>query len=190
MKNPAEPTGWRDDLEDAGGLGEGSIHVVHLLGEQLRLVDSRVRRGLGRGAQVVRRLLVPVALLGMLVLSGLTLAPIYNGTLLPLLVAAAAAGSVLISVGVRRLPAWTAADRPIENTDVVLWYVFGIHHMTRPEDWPIMPSDIVSFWLKPFGFFDRNPTLDVPATTAGEHCHSGGDGHAASEGHPGGGHEH
>ncbi|TVZ03437.1 primary-amine oxidase [Trebonia kvetii] len=60
------------------------------------------------------------------------------------------------------LPAWTAADRPIENTDVVLWYVFGIHHITRPEDWPVMPSDIVSFWLKPFGFFDRNPALDVP----------------------------
>jgi primary-amine oxidase len=25
-----------------------------------------------------------------------------------------------------------------------------------------MPADIVSFWLKPFGFFDRNPALDVP----------------------------
>jgi primary-amine oxidase len=60
------------------------------------------------------------------------------------------------------LPVWTAADRPIENTDVVLWYVFGIHHIPRPEDWPVMPSDIVSFWLKPFGFFDRNPALDVP----------------------------
>jgi primary-amine oxidase len=60
------------------------------------------------------------------------------------------------------LPVWTAADRPIENTDVVLWYVFGLHHITRPEDWPVMPSDIVSFWLKPVGFFDRNPALDVP----------------------------
>jgi len=60
------------------------------------------------------------------------------------------------------LPAWTAANRDIENTDVVLWYVFGIHHVTRPEDWPVMPTDIVSFWLKPFGFFDRNPALDVP----------------------------
>ncbi len=60
------------------------------------------------------------------------------------------------------LPVWTAADRPIENTDVVLWYVFGIHHITRPEDWPVMPSDIVSFWLKPVGFFERNPALDVP----------------------------
>jgi primary-amine oxidase len=60
------------------------------------------------------------------------------------------------------LPRWTAQDRPIENTDVVLWYVFGIHHITRPEDWPVMPVDTVSFWLKPFGFFDRNPALDVP----------------------------
>ena len=67
------------------------------------------------------------------------------------------------------LPAWTAADRPIENTDVVLWYVFGIHHITRPEDWPVMPTDAVSFWLKPFGFFDRNPALDVPPAP---HCSS------------------
>ena len=67
------------------------------------------------------------------------------------------------------LPVWTAADRPIENTDVVLWYVFGIHHITRPEDWPVMPTDAVSFWLKPFGFFDRNPALDVPPSP---HCPS------------------
>ncbi len=60
------------------------------------------------------------------------------------------------------LPAWTAANRPIENTDVVLWYVFGLHHMTRPEEWPVMPVDTVSFQLKPVGFFDRNPALDVP----------------------------
>jgi primary-amine oxidase len=59
------------------------------------------------------------------------------------------------------LPAWTAADRPIQDADVVLWYVFGIHHVTRPEDWPVMPVDTVSFWLKPVGFFDRNPGLDV-----------------------------
>jgi primary-amine oxidase len=62
----------------------------------------------------------------------------------------------------RGLPIWTAADRPIEDTDVVLWYVLGIHHITRPEEWPVMPVDTVSFWLKPVGFFDRNPSLDVP----------------------------
>jgi primary-amine oxidase len=68
------------------------------------------------------------------------------------------------------LARWTEQNRSIENTDVVLWYVFGIHHITRPEDWPIMPVDTVSFWLKPFGFFDRNPALDVPPSSAA--CHS------------------
>ncbi len=56
---------------------------------------------------------------------------------------------------------WIADDEQLENTDVVLWYVFGIHHVTRVEDWPVMPVDTVAFWLKPFGFFDRNPALDV-----------------------------
>jgi primary-amine oxidase len=60
------------------------------------------------------------------------------------------------------LPVWTAADRPIADADIVLWYVFGLHHITRPEDWPVMPADRTSFWLKPWGFFDRNPALDVP----------------------------
>jgi primary-amine oxidase len=69
----------------------------------------------------------------------------------------------------RGLPAWTAQDRPIEDTDVVLWYVFGIHHITRPEEWPVMSVDKVSFWLKPTGFFDRNPALDVPPSK--RHCH-------------------
>jgi primary-amine oxidase len=31
------------------------------------------------------------------------------------------------------LAEWTKADRNIENTDVVLWYVFGIHQITRPK---------------------------------------------------------
>jgi primary-amine oxidase len=66
---------------------------------------------------------------------------------------------------------WTKANRSIDNTDVVLWYVFGLHHITRPEDWTVMPVDVVSFWLKPFGFFDRNPALDVPAGES-DACHA------------------
>lgn len=57
--------------------------------------------------------------------------------------------------------------------NVVLWYVFGIHHITRVEDWPIMPVDTISFWVKPFGFFDRNPSLDAPPQpNIGDHCHT------------------
>lgn len=74
---------------------------------------------------------------------------------------------------------WTKADRSIDNTDVVLWYVFGIHHITRPEDWPVMPVDVVSFWLKPFGFFDRNPALDVAPTPPDACAH----GHAKAAHH-------
>ena len=71
------------------------------------------------------------------------------------------------------LTKWIADDEPLVNTDVVLWYVFGIHHITRVEDWPIMPVDTISFWLKPFGFFDRNPALDVPPQPgSGDHCHT------------------
>ena len=67
------------------------------------------------------------------------------------------------------LPRWTEQNRDIEDTDVVLWYVFGINHITRPEEWPVMSADTVSFWLKPFGFFDRNPSLDVPPSPRGAH---------------------
>ena len=70
---------------------------------------------------------------------------------------------------------WISDDEPLENTDVVLWYVFGIHHITRVEEWPVMPVDVVSFWLKPFGFFDQNPAIDVaPSMTMhGDPCHTG-----------------
>jgi primary-amine oxidase len=67
------------------------------------------------------------------------------------------------------LPVWTARDRDIEDTDIVLWHVFGLHHITRPEDWPVMPVDRTSFWLKPWGFFDRNPSLDVPPAPHSAH---------------------
>jgi primary-amine oxidase len=66
------------------------------------------------------------------------------------------------------LPAWTAADRPLEDTDLVLWHTFTAHHVVRPEDWPVMPVTTTGFTLRPDGFFDGNPALDLPP--AG-HCH-------------------
>ena len=70
------------------------------------------------------------------------------------------------------LTRWISEDAPLVDADVVLWYVFGIHHITRVEDWPIMPVDIISFWLKPFGFFDQNPSLDAPALMSDHSGHS------------------
>ena len=64
------------------------------------------------------------------------------------------------------LPKWTAADRKIDNRDLVLWYTLGITHNPRPEDWPVMPVHEAGFKLVPWGFFDRNPALDLPPGVA------------------------
>ncbi|MGI5152449.1 primary-amine oxidase [Plantactinospora sp. CA-294935] len=77
------------------------------------------------------------------------------------------------------LPEYVAADRPIDGEDIVLWHTFGTTHFPRPEEWPVMPVDRCGFTLRPDGFFDRNPTLDVPASTA-THCDTPGDGESAA----------
>jgi primary-amine oxidase len=73
----------------------------------------------------------------------------------------AAGGYPNQSAGGDGLPQWTAADRSLVDTDVVLWHTFGVTHIPRPEDWPVMPVEYAGFSLVPFGFFDRNPALDV-----------------------------
>ncbi|MET3566154.1 primary-amine oxidase [Leifsonia sp. 563] len=89
------------------------------------------------------------------------------------------------------LPKWTAADRDVDNADIVLWHTFGLTHFPRIEDWPVMPVDSAGFVLKPHGFFGANPTLDIPESV-GDHCapghHGHGDGHADAHTHDHGGH--
>jgi primary-amine oxidase len=36
----------------------------------------------------------------------------------------------------------------------------------------VMPVERAGFRLRPWGFFDRNPALDVPPSGGG-HCHAG-----------------
>jgi primary-amine oxidase len=69
------------------------------------------------------------------------------------------------------LPAFIAGDRDIDGTDIVVWHTFGPTHFPRLEDWPVMPVARCGFTLKPAGFFDRNPTLDVPPPPG--HCQPG-----------------
>jgi primary-amine oxidase len=70
------------------------------------------------------------------------------------------------------LPRWTAADRPVADADVVVWYSFGHTHVPRPEDWPVMPVSSIGFTLRPDGFFDANPALDLPPPPKSDCCHS------------------
>lgn len=56
----------------------------------------------------------------------------------------------------------TSKNRDISNCDLVTWYTFGVTHVPRPEDWPVMPVEYCGFHLIPVGFFDQNPTINLP----------------------------
>jgi len=71
--------------------------------------------------------------------------------------------------GGKGLPLYAADNSSVDNEDIVVWYTLGAHHVARPEDWPVMPVVKLGFMLKPTGFFDRNPSLDVPAPHSA-HC--------------------
>ncbi|CAF0760454.1 unnamed protein product [Didymodactylos carnosus] len=60
-------------------------------------------------------------------------------------------------------------DKSLVESDLVTWYTFGCTHIVRPEDWPVMPVENTGFRLIPHGFFDGNPSLDVPLPS--NHCH-------------------
>jgi primary-amine oxidase len=66
------------------------------------------------------------------------------------------------SLGGGGLTAWTANNESLVNQDVVVWYTFGVTHIPRPEEWPVMSSTHAGFKMIPAGFFPRNPGLDVP----------------------------
>ena len=69
------------------------------------------------------------------------------------------------------LPEYSAKDRSLVDKDIVLWHTFGVTHIPRPEQWPVMPVEYSGFSLVPVGFFDANPALDLPASVA-THCES------------------
>ena len=60
------------------------------------------------------------------------------------------------------LPQWTQADRAIDNANIVVWHTVNYHHWPRPEDWPVQPVVYAGFHWMPDGFFDENPTMDMP----------------------------
>ena len=60
------------------------------------------------------------------------------------------------------LPQWTEQNRNIVDEDIVVWHTLGSTHIPRPEDWPVMPVEYCGFTLQPVGFFDRNPSINLP----------------------------
>ena len=63
------------------------------------------------------------------------------------------------SAGGDGLIRYTQHNRSIDGVDLVVWYTFGVFHVVRPEEWPIMPITREGFHLLPFGFCDRNPRM-------------------------------
>jgi len=59
---------------------------------------------------------------------------------------------------------------PIEDTDIVLWHTFGLHHLPRPEDHPVQTCVVCGFTLAPIGFFDQNAVIDLPSQTNEASC--------------------
>ncbi|KAL8840584.1 MAG: hypothetical protein Q9170_001270 [Blastenia crenularia] len=60
---------------------------------------------------------------------------------------------------------WANRKEDIKDTDLVLFIQFGLQHVTRIEDFPVMPCEIIHVAFKPVNFFDKNPALDVPPSS-------------------------
>ncbi|KAM3413903.1 Amine oxidase [Cercospora zeina] len=60
---------------------------------------------------------------------------------------------------------WADRKDNIVDEDLVLFVQFGINHLPRIEDFPVMPCEVIKVAFKPVNFFDKNPALDVPPST-------------------------
>ena len=57
---------------------------------------------------------------------------------------------------------WADRKDAVKDTDLVVYVQFGLNHIPRVEDFPVMPCEIIKVALKPVNFFDKNPAIDVP----------------------------
>lgn len=70
------------------------------------------------------------------------------------------------------LPAFIDGDADLVDADLVAWHVFGLHHMPRPEDYPVQPCITCGFKLMPVGFFDDSNVRDLPWEKNVASCHA------------------
>lgn len=56
---------------------------------------------------------------------------------------------------------WIMNNESLNQKDIVMWYIFGITHVPRPEEWPVMPTYRAGFKLLPVNFFSSNPAASL-----------------------------
>ncbi|VEU19734.1 DEKNAAC100479 [Brettanomyces naardenensis] len=57
---------------------------------------------------------------------------------------------------------WANGTDNVRDTDNVVWLTIGFTHIPKCEDFPVMPVEIHEVGITPFGFFEKNPALDLP----------------------------
>lgn len=60
------------------------------------------------------------------------------------------------------LAVWANGEDDVRNTDNIVWCTLGFTHIPKPEDFPVMPVEMHEIGITPFGFFEKNPALDLP----------------------------
>jgi len=71
------------------------------------------------------------------------------------------------------LPSFIKTDRDLVGQDLVAWHTFGLHHIPRPEDFPVQPCINCGFKLMPVGFFDDSNVRDLPWDKNVASCETG-----------------
>lgn len=56
-------------------------------------------------------------------------------------------------------------DEDIRDEDIVNWVAVGFNHIPTSEDMPMTVRVETGFLLKPFNFFDRTASFDMPQHT-------------------------
>lgn len=57
------------------------------------------------------------------------------------------------------LPEYVADSEDVAGKDIVIWYTMGFRHVTRPEDFPILPTFWHEMTIRPAFFFDMDPSM-------------------------------
>jgi len=63
------------------------------------------------------------------------------------------------------ITSWVQGEDNLVGEDLLVYMTVGTTHIPRPEDWPVMPVEMLRVSFKPFHFFTANPSMDVPGAS-------------------------